>query len=402
MPTASEIVMALISAGGFIAIVAIGGLAWVIFQKKVKLGRGLQVGAGIVMAIVAGIGLNIAGIFGMIGFAPAAITPTNQIMMPSESSPQSLVESVQQPSSAGGTCTFVQNTNALQTAIYNKENSSNLGYLAGSIAAESDGKTLDTGTTTGGSTLSYLQLDVTPCKTGMIYVLGTNGVGVASAKKTFSSYESESQYVIDSAASDVISILAYDRQGNKKSSGNVSCLTGDSTGASCYAVSGASTTDGAAYYSNTSLTTGGSIQGQIGLDVNGTTSVYGTYEATDGVMFSFDSVDASKFSVNAFTLSQIDNIGLQQVTCPASIVANRNAEKCWSSRTLKDTDGEVLLNYQLKADVGDPSVTGDSPVLCVDDKQFFRGADGNIKYDFFNSAGTNQGAAGVCLTFVME
>ena len=71
-------------------------------------------------------------------------------------------------------------------------------------------------------------------------------------------------------------------------------------------------------------------------------------------------------------------------------------------RTLKASDGEVLLKFQLTADSGNPTVTGDNPVLCFDDKHYFRGTDGKVKYDFFSSGGTNQGVAGICLNFVVN
>ena len=152
--------------------------------------------------------------------------------------------------------------------------------------------------------------------------------------------------------------------------------------------------------------------------VNGTSTVFGNYGTTvlnpdtgeydtvelakDGVIVSFDAVDGAIFSSEALTLTQIDNVGLSVVTCPASITANRNADKCWKMRTLKASDGEVLLKSQLTADSGDPTSAGDNPVVCFDDKQYFRGTDGKVKYDFFSSGGTNQGVAGICLTYVVN
>ena len=418
MPTGAEIFSVLFTTGGgWIAIIALLALLGVIFKWFGSLGQNKAFIVGAVSTIVLIIGLFVAGIpqmFGIFGtqtFAalPEAIIPPEQV-----EKPQTLTQPAPQDNvGVGGECRFVQNTHELKTAIKNLENASSLGYLAGSIAAESDGITHDTGTATSGATLSYTSLNVPPCKAGSIYVLGTSGVGTASARMAFTSFPTVSEYQIQGAAQDVIAVQGYDRQGNTRSNG----LANGSTTIADQFISGAGTTDGTAYYRNTTLAQGGTLQGQLGYDTNGTSTVFGNYGLTtynkatgqyehnaladDGVIFSFDSVDASKFSSSSFTLNQIDDISLKSVPCPATIVANRNAEACWKARTLSATDGEVLLKFQLSADVGDPIATGDNPVLCVDDKVYFRDADGQIKYDFYSAGGTNQGVAGVCLTFVV-
>lgn len=420
MPNFFELLF--MTGGGWIAIIGFFVLLWIIFQQKVKLGRGLQVGAGIGAVVVTAIGLSMAGIIDMVltfgeekapfAVQQEAVIPSGEVLEPTDlvqpASPDEL--------GVGGDCKFVQNTHELKTALRNVENATDLGYLAASIAAESDGQTHDTGTTNAGATLSYQSLNVPPCKMGSLFVLASSGVGQSSARMAFSSLKTVSEYEILGARLDVIALQAYDRQGTKKSTHNISGAL--DTNVAVF-VSGAGTTDGNAYYQNTSLTAGGSIQGEIALNVNGTGSVFGNVGTTvpnlettdpddykvipadDGVIYSFDSVDAAKFAANALTLTQIDPIGLTPLAaCPASITANRNAEACWKSRTLKDADGDVLIKFQLKA-LGDPTTTGDSPKLCIDDKQYFRGADGRIKYDFFSAGGTNKGVAGVCLTWVV-
>jgi len=255
-------------------------------------------------------------------------------------------------------------------------------------------------------------LNVKPCALGSIYILGDNAVGTSSGRRVFDAFETQSEYQILGAASDVLALQGYDIQGNTRSGGNSNGTDNDGF------ISGAGTTTGNAYYRNTTLATGGSIKGQIGLDVNGTSTVFGNYGTTilnpetgeydivelasDGVIVSFDAVDGAIFSSSAYTLTQIDDVELSAVTCPASITANRNADKCWKMRTLKASDGEVLLKFQLTADSGNPTVTGDAPVVCFDDKHYFRGTDGKVKYDFFSSGGVNQGVAGICLTYVVN
>ena len=409
----------MLSLGGFLMLLGIVGFILVIRGQEVKFGK-LKWIAGFIFIVLSVVGLNMIGTFQMLGFGgalavvPQAVIPSSQIGTPS--SPQDLTQPVSDLQAQVCTVCDKQSdgTNGLDTVIRNAENSSQLGYLAGSIAAELNGITQDTSTSTAGVALSYTSLNVPPCKAGTIYVLGTNGVGTASGRIAYQSCETVSKYEIQGAGQDVLAIQAYDNQLNAKSNGNVNG-SGDGTTYNGYFVSGASTTDGNAYYQNTTLSTGGSIKGFLGLDVNGTTTVFGNYGttvigadgtpknqlATDGIMISYNSVDASIFSDVDYTLSQVDNVGLSEVPCPNSVRANRDAERCWSMRTLKDTDGEVQLKFQLKASLGNPTETGDAPKVCFDDKVYFRGADGNIKYDFFNAGGTNQGVAGICLTYVM-
>ena len=410
----------MLSIGGFLVLFGIIGLILAVRGKEVKFGK-LKWVAGIVFVVLSVVGLNMIGTFQMLGLTAGtlavgtqAVLPPSQIQQPI--SPQDLTQPVSQlPVQACLVCDKQSDgTNTLDVVIRNAENSSQLGYLAGAIAAEVDGKTQDTATSTAGVTLSYTSLNVPPCKAGTIYVLGTNGVGTASARTAYQSCETVGKFEIEGSGQNVLAIQAYDNQYNTRSNGNVNG-SGDATAYAGYFVSGASTTDGNAYYQNTTLGTGGSIKGFIGLDVNGTSTVFGNYGTTvlnangnptnvlaeDGVIVSYNSVDASIFSDNDYSLTQVDSVSLLEVTCPNSVRANRDAERCWQMRTLKDTDGEVQLKFQLKASLGNPTATGDNPKVCFDDKVYFRGADGNVKYDFFNSGGTNQGVAGICLTWVV-
>ena len=417
MPTFLEALF--MTGGGWVALLGILLLVAIIFKWFGSLGQGKAVGVGIVAVVVAIGGLWSAGIPQMFGGAfavtpvtPQAVIPEQQITAPSPIK-KLVQDAVPDAPKRSGECKFVQNTHALKTAVRNVENASSLGYLAVPVAAESGGNTLATGTTTAGASLSYTNLNVKPCSLGSIYILGDNAVGTSSGRMVFDAFDTESEYQVLGAASDVLALQAYDIQGNTRSNGLVNGSIDTD-----YFVSGAGTTDGNAYYRNTTLATGGSVKGQIGLDVNGTSTVYGNYGTTilnpltgeydkvelanDGVIASFDSVDGAIFSSSAFTFTQIDDVKLTGVTCPASITANRNADKCWQMRTLKASDGEVLTKFQLTADSGNPTVTGDNPKLCFDDKHYFRGTDGKVKYDFFSSGGTNQGVAGICLTFVVN
>lgn len=292
-------------------------------------------------------------------------------------------------------------TNTLNVVYRNVENSS-LGYLASSVSAESGDESLASGTTTAGVSLSYLALSVPPCMTGKIYALGDTGE--SSAVVDFSSYELTSNYDIKGAPASVISVKAYDST-YTASSGYNATTEGESASGD-WISSPESSSDGTAYYANSTFSAGTSLNFYIDYKVNDTTGAYGTLlngqPASDGIILSFDSVDASKFSANALTLvSDTAGVTLTKIPCPASIANNRNADACWKTRTLLATDGDVRLRGTLKADLGDPTVTGDNPILYIDDQQYFRDTDGTVKYGVFDSSGTNQGLGGVALTFVV-
>ena len=304
-----------------------------------------------------------------------------------------------QPSTGGKICRIQSDgSNSLDSAIINKQNST-LAYLGASATAiANDDTTLDTATTTGGASLTYVTLSVPGCQEGNIYVLGTAGVGVASAKAAFSSYEEVTKYEIPSANSNVIAVQgrssALATASGGLTNGSDSSLFGDQ------AISGVGATDGTAYFRNTSLSAGGSLNGYLDWTVNGTAGVYGAYAQEDGALFSYNSGTASVYSKDSFSFSDLTGINLKELSsCPSTITANRNAEKCWSARTLKGTDGEIRTKFQLKADLADPGVGTTQPTLCVDDKVYFRDTNGKIAYDFFSSSGTNQGVGGTCIQF---
>ena len=415
MPTFLEALF--MTGGGLVALLGILLLLAIFFKWLGEIGQGKAVIVGIVAVGIIFGGFWNAGILQMLGIGSTLSVVTPQAVIPEQQieKPAPIKELVQDAPTdtptRSGECKFVQNTHALKTAVRNSENLSSLGYLSIAVAAESGGNTLATGTTTAGATLTYTDLNVKPCSLGSIYILGTAGVGTSSGRRAFDAIDTVSEYQILGAGSEVLALQAYDIQGNTRSNGNAS-----NGGTPDYFVSGAGASDGNAYYRNTTLSTGGSIKGQLGLDVNGTSTVFGNYGTTvlnpltgeydlvepanDGVIVSFDSVDGAIYSPSAYTLTQIDDVKLTKVTCPASIVANRNAEACWQMRTLKASDGEVLLKFQLTADSGDPT-GADTPIVCFDDKHYFRGADGKVKYDFYTSGGTNQGAGGICLTYLV-
>lgn len=369
-------------------------------KKDAKIIGASKMVAGSIITVLLLVSVYQSGITSDMGFGKKSLAVGDNTPVPQASTPSTntLAQPETSTPSTGGKICRIQSdgTNSLDVAVRNKENSS-LAYLGGSATAiANDLSTLDTATTTAGATLSYVALNVPGCQDGNIYLLGTAGVGVASAKASFSSFEETTKYEMESANSNVVAVQGRDSALAKQSNGQV-----NGSQEVTYAVSGNGANDGTAYYLNTSLASGGSINGYVDWTENGTSSVFGTYNAEDGVVFSYDSGTASVFSKeNSFTLSDQTGINLKELSsCPSTIQANRNAEKCWSARTLKATDGEIRTKFQLKADLADPVASTTAPRLCVDDKVYFRDSSGKIAYDFYSSSGTNQGVGGTCIVF---
>ena len=389
---------------------ALVGLVFTILAIRVKgktaMGINKMVPAALGALLVVG-GVYQSAIFGNIPFGQINTIPATQSVIPQvpiQSSAAPPVQSVVNPDSlgpqqvVGGKICVPQSdgTNSLFTDVRNKLNAS-LGYLAATAAAESTGgNTLDSATTTGGATLSYLTLNVVPCQEGQIYVLASSGIGVASAKMTFSSFEPSSTYDIESANSHVLSVLVRDTGLNSISN---MTSTGGTEGGTGMFVSGTGTADGTSYVKNQTMAAGDTFNHYLDYKVNGTAAVFGSFNQPDGTIFSFDSGTASKYSATSLSLQDQSGVGLTPVTCPPTIVSNRNAETCWSTRTLKSTDGEIRFKAALQADRADPAASDTQPRVCADEKVYFRDTNGKVAYDFFSSSGTNQGVYGTCIQY---
>lgn len=294
--------------------------------------------------------------------------------------------------------------------IRNIENAS-LGYLAGTVSANSGGALIDSVSANSGASASYASMSNIPnCGAGELIVAVTTGTGLASSKRVrdveanqiVSGYSFKDKavhkYELLSASGDVVNIQARDSTLAARSNGNV-----NGSSESSYAISGTGTADGTAYYLNTSLGAKGSINFYVDVQVNGTSSVFGQYDESDGVIISYDTGTASRFSPSSLSL-QIDQpsgFGLTKLSnCPSDVVNNRNVEACWIAPTMK---AGVLYRIRgtLTADLGDPAPTDTAPSIFIDDKVSFRDTDGNIKYGYFSTSGTNQGVGGTQLKFVL-
>lgn len=369
------------------------------------------------MAILVGIGLLLwrffgnpkkkdaimtAGVITIIGgflFAPAAFVEIQTLLGRVTTATVAGATQTEQPEPTGLECKRqTDGTNTLNVLYRNVENSS-LGYIPASVSAYDNGQLQDSGTTTAGVTASYLALNVPPCRTGKIYAMASTGH--ASSAMDYNSYELTDNFEVRGAAANVINLLARDSSFTSSSNGTAGY---DGTGAG-FAVSGVTSTDGTTYYKNTTLASGGNINFYLDISVNGTSTAFGAIingqPASDGVIISYDTVDAAKFGVNSLSLvSDTSGVTLNKVTCPSDISANRNAEVCWKMRSLKASDGEIRLRGTLKADLGDPAAdSSDSPKLCLDDNEYFEDTDGSVEYAAYDTGGTNKGLGATCIIF---
>ena len=298
--------------------------------------------------------------------------------------------------------------------IRNVENAS-LGYLTGTVSANSGGAFIDSVTANAGSSASYASMSNIPnCAKGELVVTLTTGTGLASSKRLrdveknqlVSGYDfndrSVHKYEILSASTDVANLLARTSTLTGSSNGNVNGTE------AATAISGTGTVDGSAYYANTSLGSKGTINFYIDVQVNGTSSVHGQYDEADGVVISYDTGTAARFSRDSLSL-QVDQpagFSLNKVSASGGgcglndVVTNRNVEACWSVPTMK-SGALYRIRGTLTADLGDPLSSDTAPRICFDDRVSFRDTDGSVKYQSFSTSGTNQGVGGNCLIFVL-
>ena len=304
--------------------------------------------------------------------------------------------------------------------IRNAENAS-LSYLSGTVAANSGGAFIDSATANAGSSASYVSMSSIPnCGSGELVALVTTGTGLASSKRVrdveknqlVSGYnfadKAVHKYEILSAGSDVINILARSSTLTESSSGVANGSIGDEAPAD-NVVSGTGTADGTAYFKNTTLSAKGSINFYLDIQVNGTSTVAGQYDEIDGVVISYDTGTAARFSPSSLTsaVDQPAGFSLSKASTGSGgcgvddINTNRNVEACWTVPTMKSG---VLYRIRgtLTADLGDPLLSDTMPRIYIDDKVSFRDTDGNVKYKSFSTSGTNQGVGGTELRFVLN
>ena len=362
---------------------------------------------------VLGIAILLFGVFGAVGFIDySGLTGQTSVKGLTGAPQQQFGAPVQAVSSCAANA-ITSNGFSQAAVLYRNVRNASLGYGAASVSANSNGVLVDSTTTTAGSTASYATMSNIPnCNTGELVATTTTGVGLATSRKLFDvlanknvvgydfSQSSAKKYEIRGANYDVINILTRDSSFAAVSSGNSSGQAGQT-----YAVSATGTADGTAYHVNTSVGSNGAINFYIDMGVNGTSSVTGAFEENDGIVISYDTGTAAVFSSNSLSL-QVDQPAGFSLTklgkCPDDVDDNRNAEACWTTPSL---ESGVLYRIRgtLTADNGDPLASNTKPLICFDDRVFFRDSTGNVVYQSFaTSGGTNQGVGGTCLQFVMS
>lgn len=256
-------------------------------------------------------------------------------------------------------------------------------YQAAPLAVvSSSGRTLTTGTTTAGSSLSYLTLNV-PCGAdshGFVYLTTGASDTVNSARLPYDVTSKLNDYAQFTEGNVSGLYLALYSSTNT----NTSDFKGGTLGTIQTATESAATAMGA-----------GSVRsGYIMLSVSNATSQFGSTDG--GIIFAIDTVDSSVFSDNAISLSS-PNIALSPITCPATETSAHSANRCYAARALKSTDGNVRVDWVMNADLGNPGASAD-PVLYIDDVQYFQQSSG-VSQGTATGANTDVGAPVEKVTF---
>ena len=307
----------------------------------------------------------------------------------------------------------------------NVENSTGAGYLAGTVSARVNGVLIDSVTTNGGSSdTAYVTIDdIRNCGVGQLIATVTTGLGFASSRKAVDvdtglaveGYNFRDgavhTYEMKGASTDVINILGRTNTllgaSNRNVNGSVLDSAAATSGEAPAFVGGTGTADATAYFKNTSVGSKGSINFYIDIQINGSAAVSGAYDEPDALVVSYDTGTAAKFSSNSLSLSvyEAPSTGWalnKLASCPSDIKDNRNVEACWTAPSPK-TGGLYRIRGTIVADGGDTIESDVKPLIWFDDKVFFVDTDGIQKYQSFSSSGgTNQGAGGVALQFVMS
>lgn len=408
-----------------IVLLVVGLVVLVLGILKVTKGSQIVALIGVVLLVFGGLGA-----WGVIDYTKlTGSTQTNQQNQNQQSFTGVYQTPAQQPQPASPSCAaqaITSNGKSQADVLYqNIENGTGLGFLPASLSANfggdgvtSFGTLIDSATANaGGAGTAYVSMSNIPnCGTGNLLAVVSSGAGQASSRQLVDAEKGQAvsgynfadkavhKYIIQGASADVLSIDASDFSNTVSSSwlanGSVGAeVAKDSQGHTF--VSAAGTSDGTAYFKNTTLNVRGTINFYVHAQVNGTATVFGAYNEPDGVVISYTTTTASnRYSPNSMTLfSNTAGWSLTKMaTCPTGITNNRQAVACWSAPTMK-----AGILYEIKgtltADVGDPIPSDYFPRITFDNKQFFREIDNSIKYGTYNGGGTHQGVGGTVLIF---
>lgn len=306
---------------------------------------------------------------------------------------------------AGVVCNRPQggNTASLLLAVENVDNPADA-YLASAVSVVKGDGTIDqTGNTNAGATLSYVTLAVTPCETGTVYITGNS-----SKQIPYNSLQPQTSVTTDGSLQTTMNIepLNFNTGATLLANGSIPASGVCPSGANNDRCGAPTSNNGAAantsvIMTNQTLGSGGSVNFKFTLAAVTANSRYGAFDEAgtngEGVIFSVYLTDLTAMSANkGLTLGGIDGgVALREITCPSDVSANRRANKCWVSNSLKSGftyTGTGTFN----CDLGD-CAPQDYADFCIDDLQWVKDTDGKFKKIAFLLDGTNVGAGGTCM-----
>lgn len=273
----------------------------------------------------------------------------------------------------------------LQLAVQNALNPAIEYQSVGVAVVDASGNPITTGTTNGGSALSYKSLTTNTCsaRTGKIYVLGDT---------SYNSYAVD--YDVSKGVQMIVKGSNSSRPVMKFFDTTYGSLTANGTGIT----EGQNPATLFGYKIETTSQTMGQgdvVEGVLQAKIVSSNTQFGSdYFGDEAVIYAVDLVNLAKYSTaNGFVMSVKSapaGFRFKQIACPASVVSNANARVCYASTPIK-TGGTYEFNVLLKADVGNPS-SSDSPLVYVIDKALFLNPATNTYIaDYFDSAGTDKG-----------
>lgn len=282
---------------------------------------------------------------------------------------------------AGGNCPTDGSGLDVKASSRNAENSS-IEYQAASFKVETAGVLGVTGTGTAGASETLTTLSGVPCspRSGKVYALSTTAL--ASAVADYSVPNGDTQAIVRLIQPDASQAQTklFD-----------TALTNTSV-------------DFAATQTETTavdMSAGGTRSGYLDIKAPTGSSVFGGPEVV-GMLWLIDTVDGDAFTDTAISLSSLAaDFQLTEVDCAtyAKALSKDSANRCYTSRALKASDGEKRIQWSMSNNAGTNAGASSDPILYVEDIQYAQDTDGKMVYMPFTSDGTNVGAAQVKLTW---
>lgn len=237
---------------------------------------------------------------------------------------------------------------------------------------DADGNILANGGPNGGTTLSYRDLSVTPCKTGSLVTLSTaayNGV-----KVTADTLVPKREYVLlASNSTDLETEIFTTTFGNGDDAGTV----GTGTQSSVITLGQNEPFDRIVQvHANR---TGGSAQ--LG-------SSDGSWYISADIVSTATWAPSSDIAIT----SRTGGFTFEKVTCPSALVIKNSADVCWKvNKPLANSAGTLEYGFSAKASLANPAVADGNLTIYYDDENWFRDTDGKVKFGVADSAGTDIG-----------